>query len=100
MSLDFIQQLTMEASVYASYLDTPDPSQTESSKRFCFIFALKLPVPISLFFFLGCRLQIEGENLFVDLIGILAAAIHWEERAKDILAHEAPLCDFEDAIRY
>uniref|UniRef100_A0A2N9J2S4 Zinc finger PHD-type domain-containing protein n=1 Tax=Fagus sylvatica TaxID=28930 RepID=A0A2N9J2S4_FAGSY len=44
-------------------------------------------------------LQIEGENLFVDLIGILAAAIHWEERAKDILAHEAPLCDFEDAIR-
>ncbi|KAL4603864.1 hypothetical protein ACB092_10G153600 [Castanea dentata] len=59
MSLDFIQQLTMEASV----------------------------------------LEIEVEKLFVDMTGILAVAMHWEERAKDILAHEAPLCDFEDAIR-
>ncbi|XP_050266962.1 lysine-specific demethylase JMJ17 isoform X1 [Quercus robur] len=59
MSLDFIQQLTMEASV----------------------------------------LEIEVEKLFVDMPGILAVAMHWEERAKDILAHEAALCDFEDAIR-
>lgn len=100
MSLDFIQQLTMEASVYASYLDTCDPSQTNSSKGFCFIFASKFPVPILLFFFGGFRLEIDVEKLFVDMTGILAVAMHWEERAKDILAHEAPLCDFEDAIRY
>lgn len=100
MTLDFIQQLTMEASVYASYLDTCGPSQTNSSKGFCFIFASKFPVPILLFFFGSFRLEIEVEKLFVDMTGILAVAIHWEERAKDILAHEAPLCDFEDAIRY
>ena len=60
MSLNFIQQLTMEASVYASCLDTCDPSQTNSSKGFCFIFASKFPVPILLFFFLwvsGLRLR-------------------------------------------
>jgi histone demethylase JARID1 len=51
----------------------------------------------SFFFF---RLQIEREKLFVDMTGVLAAAVHWEERAKDILAHEAPMCDFEDVIRY
>lgn len=101
MSLDFIQQLTMEASVYASYLDTCDPSQTNSSKGFCFIFASKFPVPILLFFFfVGFRLEIEVEKLFVDMTRILAVAMHWEERAKYILAHEAALCDFEDAIRY
>ncbi|XP_059443641.1 lysine-specific demethylase JMJ17 isoform X2 [Corylus avellana] len=44
-------------------------------------------------------LQIEREKLFVDMTGVLAAAVHWEERAKDILAHEAPMCDFEDVIR-
>lgn len=54
----------------------------------------------SFFFFLGFRLEIEIEKLFVDMPGILAVAMHWEERAKDILAHEAALCDFEDVIRY
>ncbi|KAE8055327.1 hypothetical protein FH972_012174 [Carpinus fangiana] len=44
-------------------------------------------------------LQIERETLFVDMTGVLAAAVHWEERAKDILAHEATMCDFEDVIR-
>lgn len=58
--------------------------------QFCFFFVLLL----------GFRLEIEVEKLFVDMTGILAVAMHWEERAKDILAHEAPLCDFEDAIRY
>lgn len=52
------------------------------------------------FFFVGFRLEIEVEKLFVDMTRILAVAMHWEERAKYILAHEAALCDFEDAIRY
>jgi len=34
------------------------------------------------------------------MTGVLAAAVHWEERAKYILAHEAPMCDFEDVIRF
>ena len=49
---------------------------------------------------MGFRLEIEVEKLFVDMTGILAVAMCWEERAKDILAREAALCDFEDAIRY
>ncbi|KAG6685054.1 hypothetical protein I3843_12G093300 [Carya illinoinensis] len=58
MSLDFIQQLMVEAAV----------------------------------------IQIEKERLFVDMNGVLAAAMHWEERAKDILAHAALMREFEDVM--
>ncbi|KAJ7944915.1 Transcription factor jumonji (JmjC) domain protein, partial [Quillaja saponaria] len=38
-------------------------------------------------------LQIEREDLFVHLSGVLAAAIHWEEKARDILSHDAHISD-------
>ncbi|XP_028088427.1 lysine-specific demethylase 5A isoform X1 [Camellia sinensis] len=44
-------------------------------------------------------LQIEKEKLFGSISGVLAAAMHWEERATHILACEAQMSDFEDAIR-
>lgn len=46
------------------------------------------------------RLQIESEKLFVDVIEVLAAAMHWEKRATCILAQEADLSEFEDVIRF
>lgn len=46
------------------------------------------------------RLQIEGDQLFMDISGVLSAAMHWEERAAHILASEAQMSDFEDAIRF
>lgn len=47
----------------------------------------------------AAMLQIEGEQLFVDVSGVLAAAMHWEERAAHIFATEAQMSDFEDVIR-
>ncbi|XP_054790180.1 lysine-specific demethylase JMJ17-like isoform X2 [Prosopis cineraria] len=44
-------------------------------------------------------LQLEGEKLFVGLSGLLAVAIPWEERAKEILSHKASFSDFRDIIR-
>ncbi|KAI4326962.1 hypothetical protein L6164_019472 [Bauhinia variegata] len=44
-------------------------------------------------------LQIEGEKLFVNLSGVLAVALSWEQRARDILSHEASISDFEDMLR-
>ncbi|KAK7406134.1 hypothetical protein VNO78_07753 [Psophocarpus tetragonolobus] len=44
-------------------------------------------------------LQIEQEKLFVNLSCVLAVAIPWEERAKEMLSHEAPISNFEDMIR-
>ncbi|KAG4987495.1 hypothetical protein JHK85_030478 [Glycine max] len=44
-------------------------------------------------------LQIEGEKQFVNLSCVLAVAIPWEERARKMLSHEAPISDFEDMIR-
>ncbi|KAH9719677.1 transcription factor jumonji (JmjC) domain-containing protein [Citrus sinensis] len=44
-------------------------------------------------------LQIEREKLFIDLSGVLAAAMRWEERAADILIRKAQMCEFEDIIR-
>ncbi|XP_010695167.1 lysine-specific demethylase JMJ17 isoform X2 [Beta vulgaris subsp. vulgaris] len=44
-------------------------------------------------------LQIEKEELFVCLSEMLAAAMSWEERTREILAVESKLEDFEDAIR-
>ncbi|XP_020978798.1 lysine-specific demethylase 5B isoform X1 [Arachis ipaensis] len=44
-------------------------------------------------------LHIEEEKLFVDLSCVLALAIPWEERAREILSHENPISDFEDMIR-
>lgn len=46
------------------------------------------------------RLQIEKEELFVCLSEMLAAAMSWEERTREILAVESKLEDFEDAIRF
>ncbi|PON84593.1 Autoimmune regulator [Trema orientale] len=45
------------------------------------------------------QLQIEREKLFVDMFKVLDAAVHWEERATDILARDADISDFEDVIR-
>lgn len=50
--------------------------------------------------YLFTRLQIEREKLFIDLSGVLAAAMRWEERAADILIHKAQMCEFEDIIRF
>ncbi|KAH7550304.1 hypothetical protein JRO89_XS13G0168000 [Xanthoceras sorbifolium] len=44
-------------------------------------------------------LQIDGEKLFLDMSGVLDAAMCWEERARDILAREAQMSEFEDVIR-
>lgn len=44
-------------------------------------------------------LQIEKEKFFRDISGVHAAAVCWEERAKHILASEAKMSEFEDAIR-
>lgn len=46
------------------------------------------------------RLHIESEKLFVDVIEVLAAAMHWEKRATCLLAQEADLSEFEDVIRF
>ncbi|TKY70948.1 Lysine-specific demethylase 5B [Spatholobus suberectus] len=44
-------------------------------------------------------LQIEGEKHFVNLSCVLAVAMPWEERAREMLSHEAPILTFEDMIR-
>ncbi|XP_015896152.3 lysine-specific demethylase JMJ17 isoform X2 [Ziziphus jujuba] len=44
-------------------------------------------------------LQIEREKVFVDIVEVLAAAMRWEEKATYILAQEAEMSEFEDAIR-
>lgn len=45
------------------------------------------------------RLQIKKEKFFVDISGVLTAAMHWEERARHFLASESPMYAFEDALR-
>lgn len=45
------------------------------------------------------RLQIEKEKLFVNISVIHAAAVHWEEKAQDLLATKAPLSELEDILR-
>ncbi|CAN0841302.1 Lysine-specific demethylase JMJ17 [Linum grandiflorum] len=44
-------------------------------------------------------LQIEKENIYVLLSDMLAAALSWEEKAKQTLVDRASLCKFEDLIR-
>ncbi|KAI8569526.1 hypothetical protein RHMOL_Rhmol02G0285500 [Rhododendron molle] len=44
-------------------------------------------------------LQIGKERLFGNISGVLSAAMFWEERATRILASEAQMFDFEDAVR-
>ncbi|KAJ4712113.1 Transcription factor jumonji (JmjC) domain protein [Melia azedarach] len=44
-------------------------------------------------------LQIQREKLFIDISGVLAAAMHWEGRATDILVRKAQMSEFEDIIR-
>lgn len=44
-------------------------------------------------------LEIESENLFVKISGVLTAATSWEERAKFVLGYTAHMSDFEDAVR-
>lgn len=50
--------------------------------------------------FLFTRLQIQREKLFIDISGVLAAAMHWEGRATDILVRKAQMSEFEDIIRF
>lgn len=44
-------------------------------------------------------LQIEKEKLFTDISEVFAVALHWEERAKHLLALEGTLSEFEDILR-
>ncbi|CAL0331986.1 unnamed protein product [Lupinus luteus] len=44
-------------------------------------------------------LQIEGEKQFLKLSSVLAVAFPWEDSAREILSHKAPISDFEDMIR-
>ncbi|KAK3434357.1 hypothetical protein EUGRSUZ_D01851 [Eucalyptus grandis] len=44
-------------------------------------------------------LQIEGENLFVYISGLVGAATRWEESAVQILAREAQLPEYEEVLR-
>ncbi|CAL1375354.1 unnamed protein product [Linum trigynum] len=44
-------------------------------------------------------LHIESEKAFIDISDMLAAALCWEETAKQLLAHGASLCKFESLIR-
>lgn len=38
--------------------------------------------------------------MFADIFEVLAAAMRWEEKATEILAQEAEMSEFEDAIRF
>ena len=64
------------------------------------MFLLCIFVAVQTLIFKNFRLQIEGEQLFIDISGVLAAAMHWEERAAHIFASKAQMSDFEDAIRF
>ncbi|WCJ26280.1 Lysine-specific demethylase 5D [Euphorbia peplus] len=44
-------------------------------------------------------LQIENEKLFIDLSGVLVAALSWEERAAKVLEKQAHMSEFEDILR-
>lgn len=45
-------------------------------------------------------LQIEEEEVFVEISGILSTARCWEERASSILASETQMYDLKDLARY
>ncbi|KAJ0048148.1 hypothetical protein Pint_15199 [Pistacia integerrima] len=44
-------------------------------------------------------LHIDREKLFIDMSGVLATALCWEERAADVLARKAQMSEFDDIIR-
>ncbi|KAL5718496.1 hypothetical protein ACHQM5_011393 [Ranunculus cassubicifolius] len=44
-------------------------------------------------------LELENEKLFVDMSGVLAAAISWEERARGVLGTVVTMSDLEDVLR-
>ncbi|KAF5175251.1 Lysine-specific demethylase 5b [Thalictrum thalictroides] len=44
-------------------------------------------------------LNIEREKLFIDISGVLVAAIDWEDRARRILGAMAKISELEDVIR-
>ncbi|XP_042483738.1 uncharacterized protein LOC122064092 isoform X4 [Macadamia integrifolia] len=44
-------------------------------------------------------LKIENEKLFIDISGVLAAGISWEERAKHILETVGQMTEFEEVLR-
>lgn len=46
------------------------------------------------------RLQIEKEKLFNDISEVLVVAMHWEEKAKNVLSREAEMSEFEDILRF
>ncbi|KAG5526049.1 hypothetical protein RHGRI_032367 [Rhododendron griersonianum] len=45
------------------------------------------------------RLQIGKERLLGNISGVLSAGMFWEERATHVLASEAQMFDFENAVR-
>ncbi|KAG9145128.1 hypothetical protein Leryth_008916 [Lithospermum erythrorhizon] len=44
-------------------------------------------------------LQIDQEKLFTDISGVCSSAVSWEKRAKQLLACEAEMPEFEDILR-
>ncbi|KAB1200329.1 Lysine-specific demethylase 5A [Morella rubra] len=105
MLLDLLRQAELCRAQCAEILKGPICLKVELKKACCREKALKAcHTKLSLDFIQqlmieAAVLQIEREKLFVDMTGVLAAAMHWEERAKDILSHGALMCDFEDVIR-
>ncbi|XP_073220782.1 lysine-specific demethylase JMJ17 isoform X2 [Cicer arietinum] len=47
----------------------------------------------------AAMLGIEGEKQFINLSCVVGVAMHWEERAGEILSLQASISDFEDMIR-
>lgn len=75
-----------------------------SSKEvyFCLNFIICTLDEISIEFklHLFVRLQIEKERVFADISQRHAAAVDWEERAKQVLATRACMSDFEEILRF
>ncbi|CAK9184600.1 unnamed protein product, partial [Ilex paraguariensis] len=92
MSLDFIQTLLREASLYAPWFDASYRLRTIKIFSLHFQnFDFHMPI--------YARLQVEKEKLFAEISGLHAVGICWEEKAKHILASEAQMSDFEDLLR-
>ncbi|KAG8382234.1 hypothetical protein BUALT_Bualt05G0055700 [Buddleja alternifolia] len=79
--------------------------ETELEKACCRVKAYKaLHSQMSMDFILqlmseAVTLQIEKEKLFTDVSQRHALATSWEEKAKHVLASDAPMSDFEDILR-
>ncbi|KAK1374392.1 Lysine-specific demethylase rbr-2 [Heracleum sosnowskyi] len=86
-------------------VDELSHAEAELKKAQCRLNGLKArqcKVPLDVFKEIlveASRLQIGHEKLFINLSGVLAVALSWEERANHILSSESHISDFEDLIR-